>query len=94
MAKWNVEEIEGAFFHLVESESWKCCASRVSLDKNRLCRIYQVADGTFRVQRFTRASGAPQWQGDWWGESGDLSITDTLEQAGRLAQEYLTGVQP
>jgi hypothetical protein len=90
---WDVEEIAGAFFRQVEQKSWRCRASQLSSDGNTLCRLYQVSDGTFRVQRFERRPGAPQWRGEWWEPIEGPSITDTFAHAERLASQFLNAEQ-
>jgi hypothetical protein len=81
-------EIAGANFHVVEPDSWERLSSVVSRDGSRLACVYRVSGG-FRVQRFIRGSGAPQWQGEWWHEQSPDSISDTEQQANNLAADHV-----
>lgn len=87
------EQVDGAYF--VESHpTWQCRRSQISAHRRRLARVYQAADGTFRVLRFirTRSTEGPQYpSGEWWGSTADPSITGTLDDADRLADEFLAG---
>lgn len=84
----RVIEIAGTDFHAVEPDSWERLSSVVSRDGSLLARVYRVSGG-FRVQRFIRGRGAPQWQGEWWHEQLPISITDTQQQADNLAAEHV-----
>jgi hypothetical protein len=88
----HVIEIAGANFHAVEPDSWERLSAVVSLDGSRLACVYRVS-GSFRVQRFVRGGGAPQWQVEWWHEHQGPSITDTQQHADNLAMEH-TRVAP
>ena len=84
----KVIEIAGANFHVVEPESWERLSMVTSPDSSRLACVYRVQGG-FRVLRFVRGSGKPQWQGEWWHELQEISITDTQQHADRLAGEHV-----
>ncbi len=58
----KVVEIAGAYFSEIEPESWERISTVVSEDGARLACVYRVPGG-FRVKRFIRGSGAPQWRG-------------------------------
>jgi hypothetical protein len=89
----DIEEIDGSFFSNTEPTNWKLVFSKTSTDKQRLCRAYTVPGGTIRVLFLTSTSGAPQWIGNWWGESisRSSSLVGTEEDAREMAESFLAG---
>lgn len=86
----NTIELFGAYIRRTEPTTWKLVASFPSDDHERLAEIFQVQDHGYRVLRLEKVSGAPQWIGMWWSEATSPSITESEDDARRLALEYVT----
>jgi hypothetical protein len=82
-------EIHGAFRVRTELATWTFIESTISEDEERLSEIFEVRNSGFRVARLKKVPGAPQWVGFWWSESEPTSMTGTLDDAQRLAREYI-----
>ena len=59
-----------------------------SLGSRFLATISEGSDGLFRVHLFARNTD-PQFAGEFWGDVGDPSLTDSLEAAEALARARL-----
>jgi hypothetical protein len=85
----DIDELFGAYRQRTEPSNWKLLASLSSEDQEYLAEIFQVQDLGFRVLRLKKVSGAPQWIGMWWSEATSSSITESENDARRLALEYV-----
>lgn len=85
----DVSEIAGAHLLRDAADGWQLLESVVSHDRERLACIHRVGH-SFRVERFLRGHMQPQWQGEWWLQQPERSITDSEQRARALANEWLT----
>ncbi|MGG6344858.1 hypothetical protein ACQ5SA_16605 [Stenotrophomonas indicatrix] len=81
-------EIAGAHLLRDAADGWQLLDSVVSQDRTRLACIHGAGQG-FRVARFLRGHMQPQWQGEWWLQQPERSITDSEQSARALADEWL-----
>ncbi|EZP42831.1 hypothetical protein BW38_03694 [Stenotrophomonas sp. RIT309] len=84
----DVIEIAGANLLRDAADGWQLQVSVVSQDRTRLACILRVGQ-RLRVERFLRGHMRPQWQGEWWVQQPQHSITDSGQQAQVLADEWL-----
>lgn len=84
----DVIEIAGAHLLRDAADGWQLLDSVVSQDRTRLACIHGVGQ-SFRVARFLRGHMQPQWQGEWWLQQPERSITDSERGARALADEWL-----
>jgi hypothetical protein len=56
--------------------------------------LIQKRDDHLVVEYLHKVSGAPQWSIDFWNEERKSSITDTLVDAERLAEEFMMEAEP
>jgi len=87
----DVIEIAGAHLLRDAADGWQLLDAVVSQDGIRLVCIHAVGQ-SFRVARFLRGHMLPQWQGEWWVQQPQHSITDSGQQAQVLADEWLAPV--
>lgn len=85
----DVIEIAGAHLLRDAADGWQLLDSVVSQDRTRLACIHGAGQG-LRVERFLRGHMQPQWQGEWWLQQPERSITDSEQSARALAGEWLT----
>ncbi|MBN5051259.1 hypothetical protein JY456_12920 [Stenotrophomonas maltophilia] len=85
----DVIEIAGAHLLRDAADGWQLLDAVVSQDGIRLVCIHAVGQ-SFRVARFLRGHMLPQWQGEWWLQQPERSITDSEQRARALANEWLT----
>ncbi|QII27343.1 hypothetical protein G6052_00790 [Stenotrophomonas maltophilia] len=85
----DVIEIAGAHLLRDAADGWQLLDSVVSQDRTRLACIHRVGQ-SFRVERFLRGHMRPQWQGEWWLQQSERSVTDSEQSARALASGWLT----
>ncbi|MEN5290548.1 hypothetical protein [Stenotrophomonas lactitubi] len=85
----DVIEIAGAHLLRDAADGWQLLDAVVSQDGIRLVCIHAVGQ-SFRVEHFLRGHMLPQWQGEWWLQQPEHSITDSEQRARALADEWLT----
>lgn len=62
------------------------------LRDGRLAMIKRRGDH-LTVHFMVKSSGKPQWRIDFWEEQRASTITDTLEHARRLAEDFIQGTE-
>ena len=84
-------EIEGSRFIESAGPTLTRVRTILSRDRKHLAVVSVAQDSSHRVEIFRRATD-PQSIGSHWAGIDCLSITDTLEDAERLAEEKLRDV--
>ena len=86
--------IDGALLGAARTPESRAQIVELILENGRLAMIKRREEH-LTVHFMVKQSGKPQWCIDFWGEHRTSSITDTLEHARKLADEFVReGAEP